>query len=153
MFERQLARLRSLLNCAICPGSNSITKQVEAELDAYFSGTFQGFTVPLSAPGTSFQKIVWDQLQTISYGHTTTYGDLAEAVGRPTAVRAVAQANGANRIAVIIPCHRVIGKGGKMTGYGGGVWRKQRLLDHEQAHKGHSTCAENHAPLNANGAR
>lgn len=131
MVERQLARLRSLLDGAICPGSNSLIKQTEAELKAYFSGPFEGFTVPLSTPGTPFQQRVWDHLRRIPAGHTTTYGDLAKAVGRPTAVRAVAQANGANRIAVIIPCHRVIGKDGRMTGYGGGVWRKQRLLDHE----------------------
>ncbi len=135
LLERQLARLRALLDGVIVPGSNSLIEQVTTELDAFFRGTLQTFTVPLSTPGSPFQQAVWERLRTIPYGSTTTYGALAEALARPTASRAVAQANGANRIAVIIPCHRVIGKGGKLTGYGGGLWRKQRLLDHEQAQR------------------
>jgi AraC family transcriptional regulator of adaptative response/methylated-DNA-[protein]-cysteine methyltransferase len=135
LFERQLARLQTLLDGTMAPGSNRIIEQTRTELDAYFSGTLQTFTIPLATPGTPFQQHVWTHLRTIPYGCTTTYGALAEAVGRPTAARAVAQANGANRLAVVIPCHRVIGKGDQITGYGGGVWRKQRLLDHEALHR------------------
>ena len=89
------------------------------------------FSVPLEASGTEFQQTVWKALQEIPYGSTASYGDLARNIGRPTAVRAVARANGDNRIAIMIPCHRVIGSDGTLTGYGGGLWRKQRLLELE----------------------
>lgn len=135
MFERQLRRLRSLLGCVIVPGTNGLTEQLHAELDAYFAGALHTFTVPLVMPGTPFQQAVWAQLRAIPYGGTTSYGAIADAIGQPTAVRAVAQANGANRLAILLPCHRVIGKDGTLSGYGGGVWRKQRLLDLERTHR------------------
>jgi AraC family transcriptional regulator of adaptative response/methylated-DNA-[protein]-cysteine methyltransferase len=87
--------------------------------------------VSLATPGTEFQQAVWKRLMEIPYGTTTSYAALARDLGRPSAVRAVAQANGENRIAVIVPCHRVVGSNGDLTGYGGGLWRKKRLLEIE----------------------
>jgi O-6-methylguanine DNA methyltransferase len=86
----------------------------------------------LRVPGTDFQRAVWNALAEIPYGQTRSYADIAESLGRSTAVRAVARANGDNRIAIVIPCHRVIGKDGSLTGYGGSLWRKQRLLELER---------------------
>jgi AraC family transcriptional regulator of adaptative response/methylated-DNA-[protein]-cysteine methyltransferase len=100
-------------------------------MDEYLAGERTAFEVPIASPGTEFQRDVWDALQTIPFGETRSYGDIAAAIGRPTAVRAVGKANGDNRLAVIIPCHRVVGADGKLTGYGGGMWRKQRLLELE----------------------
>lgn len=111
------------------PGNgNAITRQAAEELHAYFAGRTTRFVVPLELRGTPFQTRVWDALRRIPYGETRSYGEQAASIGRPRAVRAVAQANGANRIAIIVPCHRVIGADGSMTGYGAGVWRKERLL-------------------------
>jgi AraC family transcriptional regulator of adaptative response/methylated-DNA-[protein]-cysteine methyltransferase len=101
------------------------------QLKQYFAGTLTEFTVPLDLPGTEFQQQVWHVLQTIPFGKTRSYQQQAEAINNPKAVRAVAKANGDNRISIIIPCHRVIGKNGQLTGYGGGLWRKQRLLELE----------------------
>ena len=105
---------------------------MQTQLGEYFQGTRREFSVPLHAPGSPFQRRVWNALQTIPYGETTHYQALAEQLGKPAAVRAVAAANGANRLSILIPCHRVIGKDGSLTGYGGGLQRKQWLLDHEQ---------------------
>ena len=102
------------------------------QLDDYFRGRLVRFTVPLRVPGTDFQRAVWTALAEIPYGQTCSYEDIAKSLGRPTAVRAVARANGDNRIAIVIPCHRVIGKDGSLTGYGGSLWRKQRLLELER---------------------
>ena len=99
---------------------------------SYFRGDLTEFSVPLLTPGTDFQHLVWSRLRAIPSGTTRSYGGIAAEIGRPTAVRAVARANGDNRIAILIPCHRVIGSDGKLTGYGGGLWRKQRLLEIEQ---------------------
>lgn len=104
---------------------------LERELASYFAGERQEFTVPLAPMGTVFQRAVWAELRRIPYGTTISYAVLAERIGRPTACRAVAGANGDNRLAIVIPCHRVIGKDGTLTGYGGGLWRKQRLLELE----------------------
>lgn len=101
------------------------------QLAAYFSGKPVDFDVPLAAAGTAFQQRVWALLREIPHGITTTYGDLAQRLGIPQGSRAVGLANGSNPIAVIVPCHRVIGANGKLTGYGGGLWRKQILLDLE----------------------
>ncbi len=90
------------------------------------------FTVPVSLHGSAFAVSVWHQLRRIPAGKTKSYGDVARAIGRPTATRAVARANGANQIAIVIPCHRVIGADGSLTGYGGGLWRKQKLIEIEQ---------------------
>ena len=102
--------------------------RLEAELAEYFTGKRKAFTFPLAPKGTEFQLAVWNALLEIPYGDTTTYGELARRIGRPNAVRAVGAANGANPIPVIIPCHRVIGSNGTLTGYGGGIERKQWLL-------------------------
>jgi AraC family transcriptional regulator of adaptative response/methylated-DNA-[protein]-cysteine methyltransferase len=121
------------------PGENSILNLLKNELDAYFASRLQNFTVPLFLEGTAFQQSVWRQLRQIPYGKTASYGQIAKTIGAPTAVRAVARANGDNRICIIVPCHRVIGSDGSLTGYGGGLWRKQRLLELEQGIRGQST--------------
>lgn len=107
----------------------------ERELDAFFSGRSTRFTVPLASGGTAFEARVWDLLRTIPAGETRSYGDLARMIGKPSATRAVARANGKNRIALMIPCHRVIGADGSLTGYGGGLWRKERLIAIERAYR------------------
>lgn len=106
---------------------------VASELDAYFSGELYQFTVPLDLRGTSFQRRVWEQLQEIPYGETRSYGHVAYVLGRPNAARPVGQAIGSNPVSIVVPCHRVIGSDGKLTGYGGGLHRKQALLDLEAA--------------------
>ena len=111
-----------------------ILKAAVSEVDEYFRGARSEFTVPLSTPGTDFQRQVWGRLIRIPYGQTATYSGLAKAVGRPRAVRAVGQANHRNPVSIIIPCHRVIGSDGRLTGYGGGLWRKEWLLAHERKH-------------------
>ncbi|MBO6574486.1 MAG: bifunctional transcriptional activator/DNA repair protein Ada [Rhodothermales bacterium] len=132
MLETQVSRIQKRLGAPMAPGTNAILEQLQRELDAYFEGTLQRFEVPLKMTGTEFQEKVWHALLEIPFGTTTHYGAIAEGIGMPTGMRAVARANGDNRIAIIIPCHRVIGKDGKLTGYGGGLWRKRKLLDHEQ---------------------
>ncbi|WP_367046313.1 methylated-DNA--[protein]-cysteine S-methyltransferase [Streptomyces sp. Je 1-332] len=103
------------------------------QLEAYFAGELTQFDLPMRLDGTPFQRTVWQQLQLIPYGETRTYGELAAVLGKPNASRAVGLANGKNPIGVIVPCHRVIGAGGSLTGYGGGLDRKQRLLAFEGA--------------------
>jgi len=132
MLERQLERITRLLRCTLVPGGNDVVRALERELEAYFDGRLREFTVPLDTRGTEFQQSVWRALQTIPYGETRSYAQQAVMVGQPAAVRAVARANGDNRIAIVIPCHRVVGADGKLTGYGGGLWRKRWLLDLEQ---------------------
>ena len=132
-LERELQNLGPKLGCTILPGENDIAKRLHGELDEYFEGTRRDFTVPLEPVGTPFQMRVWEILRGIPYGQTRSYGEQARAAGYPEAVRAVARANGDNRIAIVIPCHRVIGANGKLTGYGGGLWRKQFLLELESA--------------------
>ncbi|MEV8542017.1 methylated-DNA--[protein]-cysteine S-methyltransferase [Streptomyces sp. NPDC051572] len=105
--------------------------EATAELQAYFAGELKEFTLQLRLHGTPFQQTVWDQLRRIPYGETRSYGDLADALGNPGASRAVGLANGKNPIGIIVPCHRVVGANGSLTGYGGGLDRKQRLLDFE----------------------
>jgi methylated-DNA-[protein]-cysteine S-methyltransferase len=104
----------------------------EAQLHAYFEGRLEDFDLPLAPRGTEFQLRVWEALRAIPYGETTSYGELAAAIGSPGASRAVGAANGRNPIAVIVPCHRVIGASGMLTGYGGGLERKRILLELEQ---------------------
>ena len=127
----QLQRLKALVGDELVVGKSAVIEQLRVELDEYFRGERREFTVPLHAPGTPFQMKVWEELLRIPVGTTTTYSRLASAIGRPNAVRAVARANGDNRIAILIPCHRVIGSDGSLTGYGGGLWRKKKLLDLE----------------------
>ena len=106
-------------------------RELRLELAEYFRGERKDFTTPLDARGTPFQMRVWSELRRIPSGTTTSYARLALSVGQPTAVRAVARANGDNPISILIPCHRVIGSDGSLTGYGGGLWRKEWLLRHE----------------------
>ncbi|MEW5975098.1 MAG: trifunctional transcriptional activator/DNA repair protein Ada/methylated-DNA--[protein]-cysteine S-methyltransferase [Acidobacteriota bacterium] len=132
MLEAQHAALRRLFDCAIVPGENDHLRQLKQELAAYFEGRLRRFTVPLVYPGTPFQQQVWEALLGIPYGETCSYETLALRLGMPGAQRAVGHANGQNRIAVVIPCHRVINKSGALGGYGGGLWRKKLLLDLEK---------------------
>ena len=113
-----------------------LLEQLRAELARYFRGELREFTVPLAYPGSAFQQDVWRELLAIPYGETRSYESLAQTVGRPNACRAVGTINGQNRIAIVIPCHRVVNKGGKLGGYGGGLWRKQALLELEQGRGG-----------------
>jgi AraC family transcriptional regulator of adaptative response/methylated-DNA-[protein]-cysteine methyltransferase len=131
MLETQLARLGQRLGCTPVPSTNAILEQTQNELNEYFAGERETFTIPLRAAGTEFQQHVWRVLTGIPYGTTRSYGEQAKLLGQPSAVRAVARANGDNPIAIIVPCHRVVGADGKLTGYGGGLWRKRWLLDHE----------------------
>lgn len=112
-------------------GTSPHLTALQAELGAYFAGERCTFRVPLNAPGTPFQTRVWEALLALPCGVTTSYLAIAKTLSQPTATRAVARANGQNRIAVVIPCHRVIGSDGSLTGYGGKLWRKRWLIDHE----------------------
>ncbi len=132
MMETQMKRLQQLLHAELIPGVHPLFEQLDQEIKAYFAGSCQTFTVPLLVPGTPFQQKVWKALQQIPYGETRSYEEQAAAIGQPKAIRAVAHANGLNRIAIIIPCHRVIGKDGKLVGYGGGLQRKKFLLELER---------------------
>ena len=136
MLETQIRRVRGRMNAVFVPGRHDVIDQTARELDEYFAGKRRHFSVPLAAEGTPFQMTVWKALRRIPYGTTVSYADLARTIGQPAAVRAVARANGDNRFAILIPCHRVIGADGKLTGYGGGLWRKQRLLELEAAGAG-----------------
>ena len=130
-MRRQFDRLRKVQTRAILPGRTNITEQIEAELGLYFKGALSDFKTPLATSGTDFQRQTWDALQTIPHGETRSYAQLAEMIGKPAAVRAVASANANNGLALIIPCHRVIAKNGGLGGYAGGLPRKRQLLDLE----------------------
>lgn len=132
MLEAQFDTLRKRFRCAIVPGDNEHLSKLKEEMQSYFDGTLQDFTVPLIYPGSPFEKRVWDELRRIPYGETRSYEEMARRIGSPGAQRAVGRANGLNRIAILIPCHRVLNKDGKLGGYGGGLWRKQFLLDLER---------------------
>jgi methylated-DNA-[protein]-cysteine S-methyltransferase len=112
--------------------ATSILSVCERQLREYFSGARFDFDLPLTLAGTSFQNDVWAALRAVPFGATMSYGELARRIGRPAAVRAVGAANGANPISIIIPCHRILGNDGRLTGYGGGLWRKEWLLAHER---------------------
>ncbi|NSL85216.1 methylated-DNA--[protein]-cysteine S-methyltransferase [Chitinophaga sp. Mgbs1] len=131
-LQTQKDQLEKKLQAVLQPGYNAYSAQIEEELAAYFSGRRQTFSIPLVVPGTTFEQSVWQQLQKIPYGETCSYKDLALILKNEKAVRAVGTANGRNRIAIIIPCHRVIGANGSLTGYAGGMERKQRLLNLER---------------------
>ena len=134
MLEGQLSALRKLIHAPVVAGSNEHLEKLAVELANYFAGTLRAFSVPLIYPGTDFQRRVWQGLRAIPYGQTCSYEELAIAIGDKKAVRAVGSANGLNRIAIVIPCHRVINKSGALGGYGGGLWRKRFLLDLERGH-------------------
>ncbi|MFA5805346.1 MAG: methylated-DNA--[protein]-cysteine S-methyltransferase [Melioribacteraceae bacterium] len=112
--------------------SNQYIEKCVKQLDEYFKGKNKNFELNLQPEGTDFQKRVWDELLKIPYGETRSYMEITKLLGDPKAIRAVANANGQNKVSIIIPCHRVIGSDGSLTGYGSGLWRKKWLLEHEQ---------------------
>ncbi len=133
MLPRQIEILERRLNARATPGDSAVFASAERQLGEYFDGQRRQFDLPVETVGTAFQKLAWSELGKIPYGETRSYAQQAAAAGRPTAVRAIGRANGENRIAIIVPCHRVVGADGTLTGYGGGVWRKRRLLELEQS--------------------
>ena len=132
MLETEFKDLCKRLDAVILPGENKYLDSVQTQVAEYMDGRRKSFNIPLDTPGTEFQKSVWKILQLIPYGVTWSYKQQAIKLGKPKAIRAVATANGYNRIAFIIPCHRVIGSDGNLTGYGGGIERKKWLLDLEE---------------------
>jgi AraC family transcriptional regulator of adaptative response/methylated-DNA-[protein]-cysteine methyltransferase len=135
MMEAQIETLRKRFKAAFVPEDTDVLKRLRDELAAYFDGRLRNFSLRLDAPGTPFEEKVWGELLKIPYGETRSYEDLANAVGSPGAVRAVGSANGRNRIAIVIPCHRVVNKSGELGGYGGGLWRKETLLGIERGRR------------------
>ncbi|MGZ7442693.1 bifunctional transcriptional activator/DNA repair enzyme AdaA [Paenibacillus sp. TH7-28] len=131
-LEREVERLRQRTKAAVIPGVTAPIRSIEKELALYFDGRLREFKTPLFLLGSPFQRRVWAQLQQIPPGETRSYAELAVAVGNPAGYRAVAQANGANQLAIVIPCHRVINSNGELGGYGGGLSRKSWLLNHEK---------------------
>ena len=134
-LELEVERLRKKTKSAIIPGHTPILHSIQNELKAYFSGQLKEFKTPVCLLGSPFQLRVWNALKKIPYGETHSYSDVAQSIDQPTATRAVAQANGANQLAIMIPCHRVINNNGDLGGYGGGITRKQWLIHHEQQEK------------------
>ena len=131
VLEAELKEISKQEKAPIIQGESPFFTILEQELSEYFAGKRQVFSVPLSPFGTDFQQRVWQVLRTIPYGQTWSYKQQATALGSPKSVRAVANANGQNHISILIPCHRVIGSNGTLTGYGGGLWRKKFLLELE----------------------
>ena len=131
-LERSYAGMRQRFDLPVIPGENPVLQQLREQLRAYFAGELREFTVPLDIRGTPFQERVWQALRQIPFGQTVSYQTVARQLDAPTANRAVASANGANRIYLLIPCHRVIAADGELSGYGGGVWRKRALLELEK---------------------
>lgn len=131
MLETEFEDIQKRFCAVIIVGENAHTRTTEKQIGEYFAGTRKSFDVSLDTPGTEFQQHVWQALQAIPFGQTSSYSNQAKALGKASAVRAVARANGMNRVSIIIPCHRVIGANGNLLGYGGGLQRKQWLLEHE----------------------
>lgn len=131
-LEREVERLRKKIKSAIIPGLTAPIQSIEKELKKYFEGSLIEFKTPLIFLGSPFQKRVWEELKKIPFGETRSYSEIATEMGQPTAFRAVANANGANQFAIIIPCHRVINANGELGGYGGGLTRKKWLINHEK---------------------
>lgn len=132
-LTQEIERLSVKVKAAIIPGRPRPIQQVEEELQRYFTGQLKAFTTPTTPVGTPFQKLVWERLKKIPFGETRSYAEVAAALGKPSSVRAVAQANRTNPLAILIPCHRVIGANGDLRGYGGGLIRKRWLIQHESA--------------------
>ena len=132
MLEAQFDRIRRRFAIPIVPGDSDLLQQLRAELAQYFAGDRRDFTLPLIYPGTEFEQRVWSELLAIPCGETRSYQDIARTLGQPGASRAVGRANGMNRIAILIPCHRVVNQNGELGGYGGGLWRKRILLELEK---------------------
>lgn len=136
MLNTEYKDLARYFKTTIEEGENIHFEILRKELTGYFEGSLKEFSVPIIAPGSAFQKSVWQELLNIPYGTTRSYLEQSIALGKPESIRAVANANGMNRISIIIPCHRVIGSDGHLTGYGGGLKRKKWLLDHEKKYSG-----------------
>ena len=134
-LKRDVERLHSQACATSTPGSTHIIVSIEAELKAYFAGELKTFQTPIFLMGSPFQKNAWDALCQIPYGETRSYLMQAESIGNPAACRAVANANGSNQLAIVIPCHRVIHNNGALGGYASGLACKQWLIDHEKQHK------------------
>jgi len=134
LLELELKQLTTFFNAPLVQGDNPHFNMLRDQLEQYFRGERRVFDLPLELVGTEFQKQVWLNLLKIPYGCTATYSEQAALLGKPSAVRAVANANGKNKISIILPCHRVIGADGTLTGYGGGMWRKKKLLEFERQH-------------------
>lgn len=131
-LENEVLALRKRTRCTIVPGNNKHLETIAAELKQYFDGGLSQFSVPLLLGGSEFEKAVWAELRTIPAGKTRSYAEMAKRLGKPGASRAVGRANGRNILALVVPCHRVIKADGALCGYGGGVWRKKWLLEHEK---------------------
>ena len=136
MLNTEYRDLERYFKTSVHEEENDYFMPLRKQLKEYFEGSRKEFSLPLVTPGTLFQQAVWKELLNIPFGSTRSYLEQAEALNRPDSVRAVANANGMNRISIIIPCHRVIGSDGHLTGYGGGLKRKQWLLDHESKYSG-----------------
>lgn len=134
-LERSYTEMRRRFTLPVVPGDNAVLQRLRQELQEYFSGVRREFTVPISLRGSNFQQQVRQELQRIPFGRTTSYETIAKRIGSPAAVRAVARANGTNRLYLLVPCHRVIAKDGALSGYGGGVWRKRLLIELERTGK------------------
>lgn len=133
-LEKEIIDLQHLLHAVMLPGQNPYLDQLENELAEYFEGKRKVFSVPLHTPGNDFSQMVWKTIQEIPYGQTCSYKQQADSMNNPKAIRAIASANGRNRLAIIIPCHRVIGSDGSMTGYAAGIEKKKWLLKFERSH-------------------
>ncbi|AXU06696.1 methylated-DNA--[protein]-cysteine S-methyltransferase [Rickettsia japonica] len=131
-LEREIERLRIKTESAIIPGSTEPILMIEEDLQLYFNGTLQKFNTPIWFLGSPFQKMVWQELINIPYGETRSYLNQAKALGKPNSYRAVANANGMNQLAIIVPCHRIINSNGKLGGYSRGLHRKKWLIEHER---------------------
>jgi AraC family transcriptional regulator of adaptative response/methylated-DNA-[protein]-cysteine methyltransferase len=149
MLETQFSALRSHFRLPVVPGENAVLRKLRGELGEYFTGRLRRFTVPLAFPGSEFQQRVWKGLLSIPYGSTLSYEGLARRVKAPRAQRAVGHTNGLNRIAIVIPCHRVVNKDGNLGGYGGGLWRKRALLALERGERVYDPVPGSAAPSTA----
>ena len=131
-LQKGVNRIEGNLQTKFKQGAHELIDEIQKQLDSYFDGELKEFNIPLFPIGSEFQKSVWKLLQQIPFGSTSTYGTIAKQLGKPLSSRAVGKANGSNYIAIVIPCHRVIGEDGSLTGYGGGIPRKQKLLEMER---------------------
>jgi AraC family transcriptional regulator of adaptative response/methylated-DNA-[protein]-cysteine methyltransferase len=134
-LKREIEKLHSRYKATITPGKTNILDMIGAEITDYFAGKIKTFTTPIHFLGSPFQKMAWNQLQNIPYGETKSYAEQATSIGKPKSYRAVANANGANQLCIIVPCHRIINSNGALGGYGGGISRKKWLLEHEQKNR------------------
>lgn len=130
-YKEMSGKLRKVFDAELVEGTNDVIEQAGKELQEYFAGKRKKFTVPLDLRGTEFELKIWDQLLKIPYGQVCSYSDIARRIKNPKSVRAVGGANHSNPVAIIVPCHRVVGKNGSLTGYGGGMDKKRLLLDLE----------------------